>query len=414
MNKIGSRAEDLVKNRTIGSVFIVAGTTIGAGMLAMPLAAVGIGFSTIMLLLVGLWLLMSYTALLLVEVYQYNDPHTGLGSIAKRYLGVGGQVVTGLALLLLMYALTTAYISGAGELLSSTLSSWIGHELSVTQGIIIFTVIGGAVVGIGTTSVDIINRLLFTAKVFFLIFMLIVMLPHVESVNLTSMPVAQGLILSAIPVIFTSFGFHGSVPSIVSYMNGDIKKLRIIFIAGSAIPLIAYVLWQIATLGAIPTNTFMGIMAQQSGLNGLLTAIRDVVATPRVNIAVNLFAALALATSFLGVALGLFDYLADLFKRSNRATGRMQSSLLTFIPPLLCALYFPNFVQALAYAAIALSILALLLPTLLVWKVRQAQHDTDKYQVKGGKGALAVVFTCGLVVIGIQIAITFGLLPQVG
>lgn len=403
-----------MKNRTIGSVFIVAGTTIGAGMLAMPLAAVGIGFSTMMLLLVGLWLLMSYTALLLVEVYQYNDPHTGLGSIAKRYLGVGGQVITGLALLLLMYALTTAYISGAGELLSATLSSWIGHELSVTQGIIIFTVIGGAVVGIGTTSVDMINRLLFTAKVFFLIFMLIVMLPHVESVNLTSMPVAYGLILSAIPVIFTSFGFHGSVPSIVSYMNGDIKKLRIIFIIGSAIPLVAYILWQIATLGAIPTNTFMGIMAQQSGLNGLLTAIRDVVATPRVNIAVNLFAALALATSFLGVALGLFDYLADLFKRSNRATGRAQSSLLTFVPPLVCALYFPNFVQALAYAAIALSILALLLPALLVWKVRQEQNGADKYKVKGGKGALCIVFVCGLIVIGIQIAITFGLLPQVG
>jgi len=30
-----------VKNRTLGSVFIVAGTTIGAGMLAMPLAAAG-------------------------------------------------------------------------------------------------------------------------------------------------------------------------------------------------------------------------------------------------------------------------------------------------------------------------------------------------------------------------------------
>ncbi|MEQ4532567.1 MAG: aromatic amino acid transport family protein, partial [Mixta sp.] len=32
-----------MKNRTFGSVFIVAGTTIGAGMLAMPLAAAGIG-----------------------------------------------------------------------------------------------------------------------------------------------------------------------------------------------------------------------------------------------------------------------------------------------------------------------------------------------------------------------------------
>ncbi|MBN4111668.1 tyrosine transporter TyrP [Proteus mirabilis] len=403
-----------MKNRTIGSVFIVAGTTIGAGMLAMPLAAVGIGFSTMVLLLVGLWLLMSYTALLLVEVYQYNDPHTGLGSIAKRYLGIGGQVVTGLALLLLMYALTTAYISGAGELLASTLSSWIGHKITITQGIIIFTVIGGAVVGIGTTSVDMINRLLFTAKVILLIFMLVVMLPHVEKVNLTSMPIAQGLVLSAIPVIFTSFGFHGSVPSIVSYMDGNIKKLRLIFIVGSAIPLIAYILWQLATLGAIPTTTFMGILAQESGLNGLLTAIRDVVATPRVNIAVNLFAALALATSFLGVALGLFDYLADLFKRSNRASGRFQSGLLTFVPPLFCALFFPNFVQALAYAAIALSILALLLPALLVWKVRQQKQTTEHYKVKGGKPALAIVFICGLVVIGIQIAITFNILPQVG
>nr|VUD23743.1 Tyrosine-specific transport protein [Salmonella sp. NCTC 7297] len=33
-----------VKNRTLGSIFIVAGTTIGAGMLAMPLAAAGVGF----------------------------------------------------------------------------------------------------------------------------------------------------------------------------------------------------------------------------------------------------------------------------------------------------------------------------------------------------------------------------------
>ena len=33
-----------MKNRTLGSVFIVAGTTIGAGMLAMPLAAAGVGF----------------------------------------------------------------------------------------------------------------------------------------------------------------------------------------------------------------------------------------------------------------------------------------------------------------------------------------------------------------------------------
>ena len=70
----------LVKNSAIGSTFIVAGTALGAGMLAMPVATAGIGFWTALAMLFGLWLVMSYTALLLDEVYEYNYADTGLGS----------------------------------------------------------------------------------------------------------------------------------------------------------------------------------------------------------------------------------------------------------------------------------------------------------------------------------------------
>ncbi|NHB94023.1 tyrosine transporter TyrP [Photorhabdus cinerea] len=401
-----------MKNRTLGSIFIVAGTTIGAGMLAMPLAAAGVGFGTTFVMLVALWVLMSYTALLLVEVYQYNPANTGLGTLAKRYLGRGGQWLTGFSMLFLMYALTTAYISGAGELLSGSLSSWLDKPVSVSFGILTFTIVAGSVVSIGTQSVDMVNRLLFTAKIIFLIIMLAVMMPHIKSTNLLSMPVEQGLVLSAIPVVFTSFGFHGSVPSIVSYMGGDTRKLRKIFVIGSAIPLAAYILWQLTTLGAISSHTFVGILAEQSGLNGLLQAVREVVATPRVELAVHLFADLALATSFLGVSLGLFDYIADLFKRRKNATGRLQTGVVTFVPPLLCALYYPNFVMALTFAAVALSILALLLPSMLAWRSRQIEQTA--YRVKGGKPALVLVFLCGIAVIAIQIGIVSGLLPEVG
>ncbi|MGV7961808.1 tyrosine transporter TyrP [Photorhabdus tasmaniensis] len=401
-----------MKNRTIGSIFIVAGTTIGAGMLAMPLAAAGVGFGTTFVMLVALWVLMSYTALLLVEVYQYSPADTGLGTVAKRYLGRGGQWLTGFSMLFLMYALTTAYISGAGELLAGSLSSWLDKPVPVSFGILIFTVVASCVVTIGTQSVDMINRLLFTAKIIFLVIMLAVMMPHIKNTNLLSMPLEQGLVLSAIPVVFTSFGFHGSVPSIVSYMGGDTRKLRKIFVIGSAIPLTAYILWQLATLGAISSPTFVGILAEQAGLNGLLQAVRDVVATPRVELAVRLFADLALATSFLGVSLGLFDYMADLFKRRNNATGRLQTGVITFIPPLLCALYYPNFVMALTFAAVALSILALLLPSMLAWRSRQIEQAA--YRVIGGKPALVLVFLCGIAVIAIQIGIVSGLLPEVG
>lgn len=80
-----------MKNRALGSVFIVAGTTIGAGMLAMPLAAAGVGFSVTLVLLFALWGLMCYTALLLLEVYQHVPADTGLGSWRDVTQGVTGS-----------------------------------------------------------------------------------------------------------------------------------------------------------------------------------------------------------------------------------------------------------------------------------------------------------------------------------
>ncbi|UJD95100.1 tyrosine transporter TyrP [Lelliottia amnigena] len=403
-----------MRNRTLGSIFIVAGTTIGAGMLAMPLAAAGVGFSVTLLLLVCLWALMCYTALLLLEVYQHVPADTGLGSLAARYLGRYGQWITGFSMMFLMYALTAAYMSGAGELIASSVNDWFGTGISPATGVIFFTLIGGGVVCVGTSLVDLFNRFLFSAKIIFLVVMLVLLAPHVHKVNLLTLPLQQGLALSAIPVIFTSFGFHGSVPSIVSYMNGDIRKLRRVFIIGSAIPLIAYIFWQLVTLGSIDSSTFIGLMADHSGLNGFLQALREVVASPHVELAVHLFADLALATSFLGVALGLFDYLADLFQRRRSVGGRIQTGVVTFLPPLAFALFYPRgFVMALGYAGVALAVLALLLPSLLAWKSRQ-QHPDSGYRVWGGTPLLAMVFTCGIVVILVQFSIAAGLLPEVG
>lgn len=404
---------DSVKSSAFGSTFIVAGTALGAGMLAMPLATTGIGFTTALLLLLGLWFIMSYTALLLVEVYQHNDASMGLSSLAFKYLGNPGRLVISIALPFLLYSLIAAYLAGGGEIISESISSLWGVQLPSYVGVLLFAIVGGGVVCFGTHSVDIINRFLFATKVFFLAAMLILLLPHVQEVNLLSMPAKQALLLSAIPIVFTSFGFHGSVPSIVSYLGGNTAKLRKVFIIGSAIPLMVYVLWQLATIGTINSDTFIGILADESGLNGLLAAVKAVVGTTRVEMAVRLFAALALATSFLGVALGLFDFLADFFKFKNTVSGRLQTGAVTFLPPLLFALFYPKgFVIALGFAAIALSILSLILPALLVQQTRK-QHAAG-YRVLGGQLGLLTVFVLGIAIIAIQLGIVSGYLPNVG
>ena len=52
-----------------------------------------------------------------------------------------GQWLTGFSVMFLMYALTAAYISGAGELLASSISDWTGISMSATAGVLLFTLL---------------------------------------------------------------------------------------------------------------------------------------------------------------------------------------------------------------------------------------------------------------------------------
>ena len=82
-----------MKNKTLGSALIVAGTTIGAGMLAMPITSAEMGFGYTLLLLFILWALLSYSALLFVEVYQKAErKDAGIATLAEQHFGMVGRV----------------------------------------------------------------------------------------------------------------------------------------------------------------------------------------------------------------------------------------------------------------------------------------------------------------------------------
>lgn len=396
-------------NKIFGSTLIIAGTTIGAGMLALPLASAGIGFTAATLIMVGIWLLMSYTAMLMLEVHQHADQSATLHTLAQQFLGKNGRLLATFAVLFLFYALCAAYIAGGGSQINVKINELIGSDQPYL-GVLIFTVLAAGIVTIGTHSVDMVNRVLFTLKIIALILMLGLLLPHVKMSNLVAMPMGQGLLFASLPVIFTSFGFHGSIPSIVSYVGKDIKSLKKILLTGSAIPLVVYILWQVAIQG-IFTQTEL---TQNSDLSGFIGAIETSLRTSMVSKTVTVFADLALATSFLGVSLGLFDFIADSLHRNQSTTHRLQVAAITFVPPLGFALFYPQgFITALGYAAIALTILAVFLPVAMVWAKRK-QNYTDDYVVIGGKIGLVVAFTMGCLIILSQVLQMLGIITSVG
>lgn len=398
------------KSKIFGSMLIIAGTTIGAGMLALPLAASGLGFGVASVIMLLIWSLMTYTALLMIEVHQHAPIDATLHTLAHKLLGRKGQLIASFSMMFLFYALCAAYIAGGGEQIHSKLTSWFGLELPMQTGAIIFTLLIGAVVAVGTRSVDLINRSLFSLKLIALVVMLFLLLPHVSVENLVALPVHQGLVLASLPVIFTSFGFHGSIPSVVRYLGKDTKALRWIIVVGSSLPLMVYVLWMLASQGVLPQQD---LMASQS-LNGFIGALSRMLENPMIASAVSIFADLALATSFLGVSLGLFDFISDLLKRSAKPSHRVQVALVTFLPPLGFALFYPQgFITALGYAAFALVILAVFLPVAMVFAQRK-QLGLEGYRVKGGNLGLVVATLAGVLIISVQLMQMFNLLPSVG
>jgi len=398
-----------VNSKLIGSSLIIAGTAIGGGMLAMPIISSGVGFTGITIVMILIWLTMCYTAILLVETYKDNNPEDGLSTMTYKYLGKAGSIVTGISMLTLMYALVSAYIAGGSDILRLNLSNWLETDISPQVTAFIFTILFGGIVGLGARVVDIATRWIFIIKLIFLLIVIIVMFGYVRIDNLLQMPIESKLFFSSIPVIFTSFGFHIVVPSMVKYLDGDIKLLKKAFIYGSLLPLIVYIIWQLSILGSIDSNTFFTIIKETQGLEAVIIAVNGVSESKWMNIPLNIFFAAAILTSFLGVALALFDYVKDLSKKKAFGKNSVIIYLITFIPPLLFALYYPKgFVIALSYAAISVVITSLFIPVLMYIKVKKERQETISFLQKI---AFSLIFAFGTSILVIQVLMTAGVLP---
>lgn len=384
--------------KRIGSTMIVIGTTIGAGMLALPMSSAMSGLVPSLCLIIGVWMLMTYTGLLVLEVNLSLPPYqNSFSSMARATLGRPGEIITWLTCLVLLYALTAAYIAGNGSLLSELIQTYFKHEVSSKTNAIAFTLFFGFFVFWSTRAVDILNRFLLSIKGIFLIVMLLLLLPHVNFVDFAHHD--PHLMLAAAPIFLTAFGYHTVIPSLTNYIGKELKTMKWIIICGTTVPLIIYILWLVCTLGIIPlagTESFSTLAQNKNQVGQFVNFLTDLVHNHWVTLAINGFANIAMTTSFLGVSLGLFDFLADALKRKNTRTGRLQTALITFLPPFLFALFYPQgFILALGYAGVCVAILLVILPALMAYRLRLRQ-EVQLYRVWGGLPLLIIVILIGI------------------
>jgi tyrosine-specific transport protein len=136
---------------------------------------------------------------------------------------------------------------------------------------------------------------------------------------------------------------------------------------------------------------------------------RNFLNTPTVYIAGEFFAFFALVTSFIGVAIGLVDFLADGFKIKKDFSGKLLLCLMVFLPPLAIASAYPHiFLQALDLAGgYGCAILLGLFPILMVWSARYRLGWDSKQLVPGGKWMLIILGIFVVFEILFEVKLTF-------
>lgn len=393
-------------SKMIGGILLVAGTAIGAGMLALPVSTGMAGFVPSVVLLVLYSIYMTFTALLMLEVNLWVGEGNNLISMAKLTLGRWGQVVSWCLYLFLLYSLTTAYIAGGGPMMLAAFKAVSGVALPEWAGMIPLLTIFGFVVYRGARSVDLVNRTCMLCLVITYALLLVFLTPHVEMTLLEHIDWRYALM--GVSVAATSFGYHIVIPSLVHYMKRDVPKVRLIILIGGAVPLLVYLLWELISLGIVPLEGEHGILSGYlHGSNGAFL-MAEILQNSSLAMIATFFSFFAIITSFLGVSLSLFDFLADGLKIEKTRQGRALLYIMTFLPPMVITLVDPRaFLSALEYAgAFGVVTLLGLLPALMAWSGRYHLFlvEPTGYRAPGGKVALVATIGISIGIIAYELA----------
>lgn len=398
-----------MQTKMIGGILIIVGTSIGGAMLALPIGASPAGFFPSALLLMVSWLLMTFCAFLVLEVNLWFPTGSNFISMTRATLGDIAAVIALFTYLVLFYALLSAYITGAMDVVDNLIDKMGIHLPHWFYAIAVVLVLGSTVYK-GIRSVDYLNRLLMFTKLLTYAFLVASVLGYVKLQPLLIGAPKQ--VIGMVTLVITSYGFATVVPSLRSYFKDDIKKLRITLLLGSLVPLGCYLLWNYAIMGSLPmTGEHSLVYMLHSGHSNsdLANALSQESGNVSVMVLSNLFTSICVATSFLGVSLGLSDFIADWLGIAKQGWGNVKVYAITFMPPIIIAIFYPGlFIKALGFAGIFCAILLALYPPLMAWQGRYKKNLRSHYQVIGGKAALSIAIMLSVLIIGIGIAQILG------
>ena len=236
---------------TIKGVFVFAATIIGAGILALPVAAAKTGFFPMLLILLVVGAVSVFSALYIAETVVNTPGDHHLPSLAREHLGFTGFALMISGIVIYIYGALIGYLAAGGQLFYSLSNG----KIPVSAGILIYCAAGSLIVHFGLKIMSRVETYLFSAMLILIGMVIALTLPNIE------IPLVMEThwrdTLNVFGVVLFAYVGHSVIPSIARGLkkHEDINRISI---WGVLIPALLYVVWCYVVMGAVPKTAAQG------------------------------------------------------------------------------------------------------------------------------------------------------------
>ncbi len=348
-------------------VAMIFGTNIGAGILSLPYGMREGGFTALVIALVLSGFLTTCSMLYVAEVALRTRKPMQLAGLARRYIGQAGSWLVFAGVLVNGYGAMIAYSTGSGEILSNLLG------ISPTLGSLIFLIPGITVIWFGLHATGRSEQLITTTMLIICLSLVAWTLfgPGIDIANLTYFKP-----YFIIPIVnLTVFAFLAQyiVPELARGLAEHNPRM---------LPR-AIVTGMVATgtlLALIPLSA-LGLMGHD-GLTPVVTLGWGQQLGPVAYYLANIFAALAMLTSFWALGLTLHTNILDRFnlQESNYRHRAISIAAACLVPFAIGLIGLAGFVSALGYAGAFAGAVMAVVPVLMLTRARRTGDVEPAWQ----------------------------------
>ncbi len=302
----------------------MVGTSVGAGMLGLPVETAHIGFMPVCASYVLCFAIMTLSAMLFLELQVKMKAGGNISSMAYSTLGKGAaKVVEGL-FAVLYYSLLIAYLKAFTHIVSNAYP----HIHPVLNAVIAISFFGGCIF-FKKQAINKINAGLVVGLVLAYAFITIIGFTRIRPQAFLAANWQNSVF--SMPLIMTAFGFHVIIPSLYHYQGEDPVTTRFSILAGTTVTLLIYLIWQAVITGVVPLHALIDAHRLDQTAVIPMSRVLDSRFLPVLG---QLFGFFALASSCLGVSIAFYDFAVDKLSISISRGTKLGLLLLIFIPPL--------------------------------------------------------------------------------